>query len=439
MESVSREDLLKLARRLQKKNKILVEKLKELDPSATPQDLEDALALTRRVSGDFHLEKNLLLAQEAAAQQQKTIAELSRRCSSLESNEKLLREELVESAKQGQLVSVRLAEALEKLKEMEKVKAWNLEMEQLLEASESNAKMKDEQISRLVEKLGEKELKKTIPEPLASPFTVSSSIVSSSKGSKLLAHVETLKLENADLRRVSLDLKGSISSSFKRIQDLTSENASLRLKLEEVQARRRSEQHEAAAHKAGLSIKIEESLEVRNRLRAENLSLQKRIDHLQKVLEGLGVSQPPIEASSRIDIGSDQESCSSAKEEILIQKYEEILSKKETEFADELRKLRAESRFDSFSPSSPFEFAQSSEWIQMKAELLALRAEVDELERSRARSGESLDYLKNVVLKLLLLENKQSERKALVPVIATILHFSPEELYAVQQIWKSHK
>jgi hypothetical protein len=58
-----------------------------------------------------------------------------------------------------------------------------------------------------------------------------------------------------------------------------------------------------------------------------------------------------------------------------------------------------------------------------------LKEEIRELERAKKREGANLDYLKNIVLKYMLTDEQQS----LVPVLATILQFSPDELDMVKK------
>lgn len=58
----------------------------------------------------------------------------------------------------------------------------------------------------------------------------------------------------------------------------------------------------------------------------------------------------------------------------------------------------------------------------------SLKSEIRRLERSAGRSGANLEYLKNIVVKLL---THAVPRDRVIPVIARILQFSPDELRAV--------
>jgi DNA repair exonuclease SbcCD ATPase subunit len=58
-----------------------------------------------------------------------------------------------------------------------------------------------------------------------------------------------------------------------------------------------------------------------------------------------------------------------------------------------------------------------------------LKTELRNMERSQKREGIDMTYLKNVILKLL----ETGEVGALLPVVATLLQFSPDELKKCQQ------
>ncbi|XP_010918236.1 protein GRIP [Elaeis guineensis] len=62
-----------------------------------------------------------------------------------------------------------------------------------------------------------------------------------------------------------------------------------------------------------------------------------------------------------------------------------------------------------------------------------LKAELRNMERSQKREGIDMTYLKNVILKLL----ETGEVEALLPVVATLLQFSPEEIKKCQQVYRS--
>ncbi|XP_057545242.1 protein GRIP [Amaranthus tricolor] len=63
-----------------------------------------------------------------------------------------------------------------------------------------------------------------------------------------------------------------------------------------------------------------------------------------------------------------------------------------------------------------------------------LKEELRSMDRSRKREGVDMTYLKNVVLKLL----ETGEVEALLPVIAMLLQFSPDEVQKCQQVYRSY-
>jgi len=65
-----------------------------------------------------------------------------------------------------------------------------------------------------------------------------------------------------------------------------------------------------------------------------------------------------------------------------------------------------------------------------------LKNEIRELERSKARESVNLDYLKNILVKYFEASDIKS-KQALLTVISTILHFSPEELLKINQAQSS--
>ncbi|WMV16531.1 hypothetical protein MTR67_009916 [Solanum verrucosum] len=62
-----------------------------------------------------------------------------------------------------------------------------------------------------------------------------------------------------------------------------------------------------------------------------------------------------------------------------------------------------------------------------------LKEELRNMDRSQKREGVDLTYLKNVILKLL----ETGEVEALLPVVAMLLQFSPEEMRKCQQAYRS--
>ena len=70
----------------------------------------------------------------------------------------------------------------------------------------------------------------------------------------------------------------------------------------------------------------------------------------------------------------------------------------------------------------------------LKDENELLQAQQSEDGRSQSRSQVNIDYLKSVLVRFLAFDPQHPQRRALVPVIATILQFSPEELRAVETV-----
>ena len=59
--------------------------------------------------------------------------------------------------------------------------------------------------------------------------------------------------------------------------------------------------------------------------------------------------------------------------------------------------------------------------------------EVEQLARVNRREGVNMDYLKSVVVEYLAKPPGSSERSALLPVLATLLQFEPEDYVAIEQ------
>jgi len=59
-----------------------------------------------------------------------------------------------------------------------------------------------------------------------------------------------------------------------------------------------------------------------------------------------------------------------------------------------------------------------------------LKEEIRKMERDKKREGADLVYLKNIVIKYM----TSNEHEALLPVISTLLQFSPEELQKIKQV-----
>ena len=54
--------------------------------------------------------------------------------------------------------------------------------------------------------------------------------------------------------------------------------------------------------------------------------------------------------------------------------------------------------------------------------------------RSQSRAQVNLDYLKSILVRFLSFDPTHPQRRALIPVIATILQFSPDELRNVEKV-----
>ena len=63
-----------------------------------------------------------------------------------------------------------------------------------------------------------------------------------------------------------------------------------------------------------------------------------------------------------------------------------------------------------------------------------LREQMTDNSRSQSRAQVNLDYLKSILVRFLSYDPAHPQRKALIPVIATILHFSPDELKNVERV-----
>ena len=73
----------------------------------------------------------------------------------------------------------------------------------------------------------------------------------------------------------------------------------------------------------------------------------------------------------------------------------------------------------------------------VKDENAFLRDQMSDNSRSQSRSQVNLDYLKSILVRFLSFDPTHPQRKALIPVIATILQFSPDELRNVEKVKSS--
>ena len=70
----------------------------------------------------------------------------------------------------------------------------------------------------------------------------------------------------------------------------------------------------------------------------------------------------------------------------------------------------------------------------LKDENSFLRDQMSDNSRSQSRAQVNLDYLKSILVRFLSFEPAHPQRKQLIPVIATILQFSPDELRNVEKV-----
>lgn len=62
-----------------------------------------------------------------------------------------------------------------------------------------------------------------------------------------------------------------------------------------------------------------------------------------------------------------------------------------------------------------------------------LRAEINDLRSVARREGVNMEYLKNIVVQYLSFQSGSSEHQSLMPVLATLLQFTPEDLRGIRQ------
>ena len=70
----------------------------------------------------------------------------------------------------------------------------------------------------------------------------------------------------------------------------------------------------------------------------------------------------------------------------------------------------------------------------LKEELSFAQAQLAAVKGSEGRSSVNVDYLKSVLVRFLAFDPAHPQRRALIPVLATILHFTPEELRSVETV-----
>lgn len=160
---------------------------------------------------------------------------------------------------------------------------------------------------------------------------------------------------------------------------------------------------------------LEEKDKEISRLSSENKNLQHSLDLRPKG----GIDETNSTAAQKQDASNP----SVAEEQILMlarqqaQREEELTQAQRHILAlqDEIEELEHENRLH-------------SQQVSM------LKEELRNMDRARKREGVDMTYLKNVVLKLL----ETGEVEALLPVIAMLLQFSPDEVQKCQQAYHSY-
>jgi len=78
--------------------------------------------------------------------------------------------------------------------------------------------------------------------------------------------------------------------------------------------------------------------------------------------------------------------------------------------------------------------------VEQEAQLAAaandrnsLQQQVIALKRMHKREGVNMEYLKNIIVQFMSFPDSSSERKSLIPVISTLLQFTPEDDRIIQE------
>ncbi|XP_039009490.1 protein GRIP-like isoform X1 [Hibiscus syriacus] len=106
-----------------------------------------------------------------------------------------------------------------------------------------------------------------------------------------------------------------------------------------------------------------------------------------------------------------------------------ILARQQAQREEEL----AQSQRHIFSLQEEIEELERENHLHSQQEAM-LKEELRNMERSKRREGVDMTYLKNVILKLL----ETGEVEALLPVVAMLLQFSPEEVQKCQQAYQNY-
>ncbi|KAK9678888.1 hypothetical protein RND81_11G239000 [Saponaria officinalis] len=185
--------------------------------------------------------------------------------------------------------------------------------------------------------------------------------------------------------------------------------------LEEVklQYRRLSEEHDSLRDLADRMIE-EKDKEI-SRLLNESKNLQQSLDFKLKGSGDVVNSKDLLSEDSSVSFLAEEQILMLARqqaqrEEELAQSQRHILALQE-----EIEELERENRLHSQQESM-------------------LKEELRSMDRAQKREGVDMTYLKNVLLKLL----ETGEVEALLPVIAMLLQFSPEEIQKCQQAYTSY-
>ncbi|KAE8674024.1 Protein GRIP [Hibiscus syriacus] len=106
-----------------------------------------------------------------------------------------------------------------------------------------------------------------------------------------------------------------------------------------------------------------------------------------------------------------------------------ILARQQAQREEEL----AQSQRHIFALQEEIEELERENRLHSQQEAM-LKEELRNMERSKRREGVDMTYLKNVILKLL----ETGEVEALLPVVAMLLQFSPEEMQKCQQAYRNY-
>ncbi|XP_038999759.1 protein GRIP-like [Hibiscus syriacus] len=219
-----------------------------------------------------------------------------------------------------------------------------------------------------------------------------------------------------------MDLKNLEETWRYRCEALTAQNEAssgedIQKKLEEtkLQYKRLKEEHASLRNLADRMIE-EKDNEI-SRLLDDNKNLQRSLDSRQLAdhTENYNTAIQKQDAPSL--------NTSTAEQQIL------ILARQQAQREEEL----AQSQRHIFALQEEIEELERENRLHNQQEAM-LKEELRNMERSKMREGVDMTYLKNVILKLL----ETGEVEALLPVVAMLLQFSPEEMQKCQQAYRSY-